>query len=92
MAAAKPLAIATFNINGVNRRLPSVLTYLVRDAPDVVCLQELKATSAQFPAAAIAEAGYSAIWAVEPLWNGVAILARGGAASQRFAIWTRASL
>jgi exodeoxyribonuclease-3 len=45
--------------------------------PDVVCLQELKATDAAFPRAAIAEAGYGAAWLGESSWNGVAILARG---------------
>ena len=71
------LTIATFNINGVNTRLANLLEWLAREAPDVVCLQELKATDQQFPAKALADAGYGAIWRGEPLWNGVAILARG---------------
>src|SRR5262249_7816841 len=45
--------------------------------PDVACLQELKATNADFPIAAIEKAGYGAIWRGESGWNGVAILARG---------------
>lgn len=43
----------------------------------MVCLQELKATQDAFPAQAIAEAGYDAVWQGERSWNGVAILARG---------------
>jgi len=46
-------------------------------SPDVACLQELKATDAEFPEAAIREAGYQAVWRGQKSWNGVAILARG---------------
>ena len=72
-----PLTIATFNINGINTRLANLIEWLEREQPDVVCLQELKAADKQFPARAIRDAGYHAIWRGEPLWNGVAILARG---------------
>ncbi len=69
--------VATFNINGINRRLPNLLAWLHREQPDIVCLQELKSTDKQFPIAELRAAGYGAIWHGEPLWNGVAILARG---------------
>jgi exodeoxyribonuclease-3 len=69
--------IATFNINNVNRRLPNLLAWLKAAKPDVVCLQELKATDRQFPATALAEAGYGAVFVGQATWNGVAILARG---------------
>ena len=72
------MRIATFNINGVNTRLPNLLQWLDEARPDVVCLQELKATDAQFPAQAIREAGYEAVWKGEHRWNGVAILSRAG--------------
>ena len=71
------MKIATYNINGVNRRLPNLMAWLADAAPDVVCLQELKATDRQFPATALAEAGYGAVWRGESSWNGVAILAKG---------------
>ena len=71
------ITIATFNVNGINTRLPNLLEWLARDQPDIVCLQELKASDRQFPARALRDAGYHAIWRGEPLWNGVAILARG---------------
>ncbi len=70
------MKIATFNINNVNKRLANLLDWLAASKPDVVCLQELKATDAAFPAEAIREAGYQAAWRGEPRWNGVAILAR----------------
>lgn len=71
------LKIATFNINGIRARLPILLEWLARESPDVVCLQELKATSAAFPIAEIRAAGYGAIWHGQASWNGVAILAKG---------------
>jgi exodeoxyribonuclease-3 len=68
--------IATFNINNVNRRLPNLLAWLAEAKPDIVCLQELKAADADFPAKAILDGGYGAVWQGQRTWNGVAILAR----------------
>jgi exodeoxyribonuclease-3 len=71
--------IATFNINNINKRLPNLLDWLGQAQPDVVCLQELKAEDQAFPEAALAAAGYGAVWRGQRTWNGVAILSRGGA-------------
>lgn len=71
------MKIATFNINNVNRRLPNLIAWLASAQPDAVCLQELKAADADFPAAEIRAAGYGAVWWGQRSWNGVAILARG---------------
>jgi exodeoxyribonuclease III len=70
--------IATYNVNGVNGRLPVLLRWLEQSRPDIVCLQELKASAEKFPEAAIATAGYEAIWHGQKSWNGVAILSRVG--------------
>ncbi|ASZ12411.1 exodeoxyribonuclease III [Chitinophaga pendula] len=70
------MRIATYNVNGVNGRLPVLLRWLEETAPDVVCLQELKAPQEKFPEQAIREAGYHAIWHGQKSWNGVAILSR----------------
>jgi exodeoxyribonuclease-3 len=75
-AAVREMKIATFNINNVRRRLPNLLDWLREANPDVVCLQELKATDAEFPVEAIKEAGYEAIWRGQKTWNGVAILSK----------------
>jgi exodeoxyribonuclease III len=72
------MKIATFNINNIRKRLANLLDWLRVAEPDVVCLQELKATDAEFPADAIRRAGYEAVWRGQKSWNGVAILARGG--------------
>jgi len=71
------MKIATYNVNGVNGRLPVLLQWLETARPDVVCLQALKAQQTNFPAAAIRDAGYDVIWLGQKSWNGVAILARG---------------
>ncbi|MCC8411061.1 exodeoxyribonuclease III [Mucilaginibacter sp. UR6-1] len=71
------MKIATYNVNGVNGRLPVLLRWLNESAPDVVCLQELKAPQEKFPEQAIIDAGYNAIWHGQKSWNGVAILAKG---------------
>ncbi|WP_439559317.1 exodeoxyribonuclease III [Dyadobacter sp.] len=71
------MKIATYNVNGVNGRLPVLLRWLEEQAPDIVCLQELKAPQEKFPEKAILDAGYNAIWHGQKSWNGVAILARG---------------
>jgi len=70
------MRVATYNVNGVNGRLPVLLRWLEETQPDVVCLQELKAPDEKFPEEAIKAAGYNAIWLGQKSWNGVAILAR----------------
>ena len=70
------MKIATYNVNGINGRLPVLLRWLGEAAPDVVCLQELKAPQEKFPEQAIKDAGYNAVWHGQKSWNGVAILAR----------------
>jgi len=72
------MKIASFNINNIKRRLTNLLNWLRQAEPDIVCLQEIKAGDAEFPAEAIRQAGYHAVWHGEARWNGVAILARWG--------------
>lgn len=70
------MKVATFNINGINGRLPVLLRWLLETSPDIVCLQELKAPDEKFPQKEIAKAGYGAVWQGQKAWNGVAILAK----------------
>ena len=70
------MKIATYNVNSINARLASLLRWLEEAAPDVVCLQELKAPQDKFPEAPIRAAGYGVIWHGQKSWNGVAILAK----------------
>ncbi|SFI89809.1 exodeoxyribonuclease-3 [Sphingomonas sp. NFR04] len=72
------MKIATYNVNGVNGRLPVLLRWLEEEAPDIVCLQELKAPQEKFPEAPIRDLGYDALWHGQKSWNGVALLSRVG--------------
>lgn len=72
------MRVATYNVNGVNGRLPVLLRWLAEDGPDVACLQELKAPQEGFPRDAIRALGYEAIWQGQKSWNGVALLSRSG--------------
>lgn len=71
------MKIATYNVNGIVGRLDVLLRWLGEDAPDVVCLQELKTTNANFPRKELLRAGYQAVSHGQKSWNGVAILAKG---------------
>jgi len=70
--------IATYNVNGINGRLPVLLQWLALAEPDILVLQELKAPQEKFPEKAIRDAGYDVIWHGQSRWNGVAMLSRIG--------------
>lgn len=70
------MKIATYNVNGVNGRLPVLLRWLGEAQPDTVCVQELKAPQDKFPETEILEAGYHSVWLGQKSWNGVAILSK----------------
>ena len=71
------MKISTFNVNGINGRLPRLLDWLAETAPDIVCLQELRTADASFPYQALEENGYRGIWHGQRAHHGVAILAKG---------------
>jgi exodeoxyribonuclease-3 len=67
--------LATWNVNSIKQRLPHLLTWLDRAQPDLLALQELK--SEDFPADALAAAGWQARWVGQKAYNGVAVVSRG---------------
>jgi exodeoxyribonuclease-3 len=71
------MKIASYNVNGVNGRLPRLLEWLEETRPDVVCLQEIKTTNEKCPVQAVADLGYGSLWHGQRAHHGVAILARG---------------
>ncbi|MEJ8845270.1 exodeoxyribonuclease III [Variovorax rhizosphaerae] len=71
------MRIASYNVNGVVNRLPQLCAWLDVTQPDVVCLQELKCTTAAFPRRELKALGYEALVHGQATWNGVAILVRG---------------
>ncbi len=70
------MRIATWNVNSLRVRLEIVVDWLIHDGPDVVCLQETKATDEVFPVEPLAAAGYQAVFTGQKTYNGVAILSR----------------
>lgn len=77
------MRVATWNVNSIGARLPRLLDWLERASPDVVCLQELKCSPAEFPAAEVGALGFEAAVHAAGRWNGVAILSRVGLADVR---------
>ena len=67
------LKIATWNVNGIRAREAQVLEWIERERPDVVCLQELKSTVAQVPAALCELQGYRCYWHGERAYSGVGL-------------------
>ena len=70
------MKFATWNINSIRARLQRLLLWLEREQPDVLCLQEIKATDEQFPRKAIQDAGFHAAVFGQKAYNGVVILSR----------------
>ncbi|MBX3195254.1 MAG: exodeoxyribonuclease III [Microbacteriaceae bacterium] len=70
------MRIATYNVNSVRSRQARILDWMVRDDMDVVALQEIKCTEAQFPFDAFEAAGYEVVLHGLNQWNGVAIASR----------------
>ena len=72
----KSLKVVTWNLNSIRAREERLLSWLSRQSPDVVCLQETKVTDEQFPYDAVKERGYHAAVHGQKTYNGVAILSR----------------
>ncbi len=51
--------IATWNVNGVRARLPRAIEWLTEAEPDIVLVQEIKATEETFPRMEIEDLGYN---------------------------------
>src|SRR5258708_13774436 len=77
------LKIATWNVNGIRARQAQVQQWIERDRPDVVCLQEIKATSDQVPTALCEMEGYWCYWHGGKGYSGVAIHVRQAFAPAR---------
>lgn len=70
------MKIATWNVNSLRVRLPQVLQWLAAAQPDVLAIQETKTVDEQFPLAELQAAGYTAVFAGQKTYNGVAILSK----------------
>jgi exodeoxyribonuclease-3 len=70
------MRIATYNVNSVRSRVGRILDWMVREDVDVVAMQEIKCTEAQFPFDEFEAAGYQVVLHGLNQWNGVAIASR----------------
>ncbi len=68
------MKIATWNVNSIKVRLPHVLAWLETAKPDMLCLQEIKCTTEEFPTLELKGLGYHAAVAGQKTYNGVALL------------------
>jgi exodeoxyribonuclease-3 len=68
------MKVATWNVNGIRARSAQVTEWLEREAPDVVCLQEIKATPQQIPGDLFVASTYHAHWHGHGGYSGVALL------------------
>lgn len=73
------MKIASWNVNSLRVRLPQVLAWLEAQRPDVLAMQEIKMTDAEFPAGEFDRLGYQALCSGQPTYNGVALLSRSDA-------------
>ncbi len=69
------MKIATWNVNGIRARELQLCDWLERDRPDIVCLQELKATPEQIPARC-SHADYHVYWHGMRAYSGVSVHVR----------------
>ncbi len=77
------MKLVTWNVNGVRAREAQLRELAERERPDVVCLQEIKATPAQVPALLFDPGGYWAYWHGASAYSGVALHVRRAAAPDR---------
>ncbi len=70
------MRIATWNVNSINARLETVLTWFREASPDVACLQEIKCVDEKFPAAEFERLGYNVAVHGQKTYNGVALLSK----------------
>jgi exodeoxyribonuclease-3 len=77
------LRIATWNVNGIRARVHEVAEWAEREKPDVVCLQELKATADQIPSLLCDLPDYWCYWHGYKAYSGVALHVRRSMAPDR---------
>ena len=77
------MKIATWNVNGIRARQVEVREWIARERPEVVCLQEIKATPEQIPPELSEIDGYWSYWHGAKGYSGVALLVSKTLAPQR---------
>lgn len=68
------LTVATYNVNSVRSRIPSLTRWLNDNRVDLLCLQETKVQDSEFDPAPFHDLGYTAVFRGQKATAGVAIL------------------
>jgi exodeoxyribonuclease-3 len=77
------MKIATWNVNGIRARQAQVQEWIEREQPDVVCLQEIKASIDQLPVWLCEMEGYWCYWHGGKGYSGVALHVNRQIAAER---------
>jgi exodeoxyribonuclease-3 len=77
------MKIATWNVNGIRARQAQVFDWLHQEQPDIACLQEIKASPDQVPAALCEMEGYWCYWHGKGGYSGVSLHVRKAFAPER---------
>ena len=77
------MKITSWNVNGIRARNAEVGSYIEREAPDVICLQELKATAEQIPSTLCELSDYWWYWHGNKAYSGVALGVRKSFAPEK---------
>ena len=70
------LKVATWNVNSVRARMPVISRWIEKESPDILCMQELKATEEQYPLNEFSDLGYHSAVNGQVRWNGVAVISK----------------
>jgi exodeoxyribonuclease-3 len=76
------MRVSTWNVNGIRARHEQFRDWVAAEQPDVVCLQEIKATQAQVPQTVCDLPGYACYWHGAGGYSGVALHVRRAAFPQ----------
>jgi exodeoxyribonuclease-3 len=77
------LKVATWNVNGIRARQAQVQEFIDKETPDVVCLQEIKASIDQLPVWLCELEGYWCYWHGSKGYSGVGLHVRKAIAPER---------
>ena len=77
------MKIATWNVNGVRARQAQLQEFIEREEPDVLCLQEIKASTDQLPVWLCELEGYWCYWHGDKGYSGVGLHVRKAAFPDR---------
>ena len=80
------MIIATFNANSLRMRIETILRWLEKNEPDILCIQETKVQDEDFPAKAFGSCGYEFVFKGQKSYNGVAVFSKDAIADVSFGL------